>query len=249
MRETRAGLMKEVTMPIILGQLLLVAVIGYLWGSVPAGYWMGKLLRGKNFDIRDYGSHKTGATNVLRTLGKIPALIVFIFDLSKGIGPALLATLVPALNGSGWGPSVAALAALVGHCYPIFIGFKGGRGVATGAGGLLIISPFSFLISTVVTVTAIATTRYVSLGSILGGVSSIVSGLVFFFIGLSHPAFFARVTFAQLLFLVLGPVLVIALHYDNIGRLLAGSERKIGQKVQTEEKPAATPNSSPNAHA
>ena len=127
-------------MPIILGQLLLVAVIGYLWGSVPAGYWMGKLLRGKNFDIRDYGSHKTGATNVLRTLGKGPALIVFAFDLSKGVGPVLLAMLVPFLYVSAWGPSLAALAALVGHCYPIFIGFKGGRGVSTTAGALLVIS-------------------------------------------------------------------------------------------------------------
>src|SRR5439155_11524144 len=122
MRETRAGLMKEVTMPIILGQLLLVAVIGYLWGSLPAGYWMGKLLRGKDFDIRDYGSRKTGATNVLRTLGKWPALVVLIVDLSKGIGPVLLAKLVPALNADGWGPAVAGLCALLGHCYPIFIG-------------------------------------------------------------------------------------------------------------------------------
>jgi glycerol-3-phosphate acyltransferase PlsY len=65
-----------VTMPGLLGQLLLAGLIGYLWGSIPAGYWMGKLLRGKDFDIRDYGSHKIGATNVLRTLGRIPAIIV-----------------------------------------------------------------------------------------------------------------------------------------------------------------------------
>src|SRR5579859_3182267 len=121
-------------MAIILVQLLLIAIIGYLWGSIPAGYWMGKLLRGKDFDIREYGSKKTGATNVLRTLGRIPALIVLIIDLSKGIGPVLLATFVPALNISGWGPPVAGLCALLGHCFPIFIGFKGGRGVLTGAG-------------------------------------------------------------------------------------------------------------------
>ena len=70
-------------MPIIV-QLVLVAIIAYLWGSIPAGYWMGKLLRGKDFDIRDYGSHKIGATNVLRTLGKGPAAFVFLFDISKG---------------------------------------------------------------------------------------------------------------------------------------------------------------------
>src|SRR5579859_7393558 len=117
----------------IVGSLLLAIIIGYLWGSLPSGYWMGKLLRGKDFDIRDYGSHKTGATNVLRTLGKVPALIVLVIDLSKGIGPALLATTVASLHGAGWGPAVAGFFALIGHCYPVFIGFKGGRGVLTGA--------------------------------------------------------------------------------------------------------------------
>ena len=74
-------------MLITLGQLFFAAVIGYLWGSLPSGYWMGKLLRGKDYDIREHGSQKIGATNVLRTLGAIPAVIVFILDLSKGILP------------------------------------------------------------------------------------------------------------------------------------------------------------------
>src|SRR5579864_6927795 len=104
-------------MPIILGQLLLIALFGYLWGSVPAGYWIGKLLRGKDFDVRDYGSHKIGATNVLRTLGRVPALIVLVFDLLKGVGPTLIATHLPIFYGNGWGPTVAALAALIGHIY------------------------------------------------------------------------------------------------------------------------------------
>src|SRR5690242_10969933 len=110
----------------MLGSLFLCALIGYLWGSIPAGYWMGKLLRGKDFDIRQYGSRKIGATNVLRTLGKIPALIVFLFDISKGIVPLLVAMLIPQLNAAGWGPSVAGIASLLGHCFPVFIGFKGG---------------------------------------------------------------------------------------------------------------------------
>src|SRR6266576_6221135 len=159
-------------MPIIV-QLLLIALIGYLWGSIPAGYWMGQLLRGKDFDIRAYGSHKIGATNVLRTLGKVPAVIVFVFDLSKGVGPTLLATLVPFFYGSGWGPTVAGLAALIGHCYPVFIGFKGGRGVLTGAGALLIISPLTFFISFATLALAILTSRYVSLGSIVGSLTTI----------------------------------------------------------------------------
>ena len=232
-------------MPIILGQLLLAAIIGYVWGSIPAGYWMGKILRGKDFDIRDYGSHKTGATNVLRTLGKVPALIVFAIDLSKGIGPVAIAMSIPFLYVSGWGPSVAALAALVGHCYPFFIGFKGGRGVSTAAGALLVISPLAFLISAIILFSAIAATRYVSLGSILGCLSAIICGLVFYFIGRSNPAFIGRVTLQQLLFMVPGPAFIILLHYDNIGRLLAGKERKIGQTVQDEEKPGTTTSTTP----
>src|SRR5437764_6391719 len=125
---------EEATMPGIIGSLVLIALIGYLWGSIPAGYWMGKLLRGKDFDIRDYGSRKIGATNVLRTLGRGPAVIVLLFDLSKGWGPTLLALLVPFLNIMGWGPAIAGLATLLGHCFPVFIGFKGGRGVLTGGG-------------------------------------------------------------------------------------------------------------------
>ncbi|QBD79378.1 glycerol-3-phosphate 1-O-acyltransferase [Ktedonosporobacter rubrisoli] len=214
----------------IAGSLLLAAVIAYLWGSIPSGYWMGKLLRGKDFDIRVYGSHKIGATNVRRTLGNGPALIVLLVDLSKGLGPTLLATLIPLLHGAGWGPTVAGLLALLGHCFPVFIGFKGGRGVSTGGGALLVTSPLAFVISLIATFSTIGISGYVSLGSIVGGLASIICGLAFYFFGLSHPTFFALVTLPQLVFLVVGPALVILFHFDNIGRLLAGKERKIWQK-------------------
>ncbi len=202
--------------------LLLIAVIGYLWGSIPSGYWMGKLLRGKDFDIREYGSKKTGATNVRRIFGNGPAAIVFIIDLSKGIGPALLARYVPVLNGAGWGIMIAGITALLGHCYPIFIGFRGGRGVVTGAGATLVMSPLIFLIAAVVAVGTIAISRYVSLGSILGALTIILCGIIFRVLG--------WVTTPEVIFLVVGPAFVILLHYDNIGRLLAGKERKLGQK-------------------
>ncbi len=235
-------------MPVIV-QLVLIGIIGYLWGSIPAGYWMGKLLKGKDFDIRAYGSHKIGATNVLRTLGRVPALIVLVFDLFKGIGPTLIATLVPVFYGAGWGPTVAGLAALIGHIYPVFIGFKGGRGVLTGAGALLVISPLTFFISFVTLAIAILTSRYVSLGSIVGSLTTIICGILFYFIGLLNPAFFGKVTLAQLVFLVIGPALVIIVHYDNIGRLLSGTERKLGQKVAVEEGTSPTNSSSSNAKA
>jgi acyl phosphate:glycerol-3-phosphate acyltransferase len=224
----------------IIVQVVAIAIIGYLWGSIPAGYWMGKLLRGKDFDIRAYGSHKTGATNVLRTLGRVPAVIVLVFDLSKGLGPTLLATLVPLFYVAGWGPTVAALAALLGHCFPVFIGFRGGRGVLTGAGALLIISPLTFLIAGIALLSTISISRFVSLGSIVGCLTSLICGVLFFFIGQLDPAFVGKVSLAQLVFMVVGPALVIALHYDNIGRLLAGTERKIGQKVTVEEKASSS---------
>jgi len=230
-------------------QLALIGIIGYLWGSIPAGYWIGKLIRGKDFDIRAYGSHKIGMTNVLRTLGRGPALFVLIFDLSKGIGPTLIATLVPFFYGAGWGPTVAGLAALIGHIYPVFIGFKGGRGVLTGAGALLIISPLTFLICFVVLAITILTTRYVSLGSILGSLTTMICGIVFFVIGRVNPEFFSKVTLAQLVFMLIGPALIIIVHYDNIGRLLSGNERKLGQKVVLEEGASSANSSSSNAKA
>jgi acyl phosphate:glycerol-3-phosphate acyltransferase len=231
-------------MPGIIGSLVLIALISYLWGSIPAGYWMGKLLRGKDFDIRNYGSHKTGMTNVLRTLGKGPAIIVGVIDISKGIGPALIATLVPFFYSAGWGPTVAAILAFLGHCFPVFIGFRGGRGVLTGGGAVLVLSPPIFLICALTTIITIATTRYVSLGSILGSAAATISGLIFFFVG--------WISLPQLVFFLTVPLAVIVIHHDNIGRLLAGTERKIGQKVvipaETGPSTKETPNTAKEKH-
>ncbi len=216
----------------IVVSLVLIAIIGYLWGSIPSGYWMGKLLRGKDFDIREYGSKKTGATNVRRTLGNGPAIVVIIVDLSKGIGPALLARYVPLFNGAGWGIAVAGMTALLGHCYPIFIGFRGGRGVLTGAGATLVISPLIFLIAAITAIGTIAIWRYVSLGSIVGAFTIIICGIIFRALG--------WVSIPEMLFLIIGPAFVVLLHYDNIARLLAGKERKLGQKEAVPDNSATT---------
>ncbi len=223
----------------IIGSLVITAIVAYLWGSLPAGYWMGKLLRGRDFDIRAYGSHKTGATNVQRTLGNIPALIVLLVDTSKGIGPALLATHVALFQGHGWGILVAGLSALLGHCFPIFSGFRGGRGVLTGAGVLLIVSPFTFLIAAITTFSTIGISRYVSLGSLVGCWTTIICGLLFYFLG---PTLFTHVSvsLAQMLYLVIAPTLIVLFHSDNIGRLLKGTERKLGSKKTTAEHHATS---------
>ncbi len=210
--------------------LILMAAFAYLWGSIPSGYWMGKLLRGKDFDIRQYGSQKIGATNVLLTLGKVPALIVSFIDITKGAGPVLLATLVPLFNENGWGPTIVGIMALIGHCCPVFIGFRGGRGVATAVGGALVLSPLSFFISTFVAFSIAYSSRYVSLGSIVGCITLFLCGIVFYSIDYVNPAFFAHVSLAQLIYQTLAPLVVILFHRDNIGRLLAGTERKMRAK-------------------
>ncbi len=223
-------------MPTIVLPMVITAIMAYLWGSLPSGYWMGKLLRGRTFDIRQHGSHKIGATNVQRTLGTLPAIIVFVLDISKGIGPALLATFVPFFYAAGWGILVAGLGALLGHCLPIFIGFRGGRGVLTGGGALLVISPLTFATAAITALSTIGISRYVSLGSLVGGLTCLLCGIAFYIIGFAHPDFFGRISLPQMLYLVIGPMLVIIFHADNIRRLLQGTERKLG-KVSTQKHP------------
>ena len=111
----------------------------------------------------------------------------------------------------------------------------------TGSGALLVIEPFAFLACLVTTTGTIAISRYVSLGSIVGSLTAMLYGIIFFFVGESNPTFIGRVSLAQLVFLLLSPALVILFHYDNIGRLLAGKERKIGQN-----EASAAPTSAPS---
>jgi acyl phosphate:glycerol-3-phosphate acyltransferase len=217
----------------VIGSLFTTAVVAYLWGSLPSGYWMGKVLRGKDFDIRQYGSNKIGATNVQRTLGTGSAIIVLLLDISKGIVPAFLATYISFFQAGGWGILVACLCALIGHCFPVFIAFKGGRGVMTGAGAILVISPLLFAFSALVSASTIALSRYVSLGSIVGGVAMIVGGIFCYTVGQGDPHFFAVINLPQLLAIVMTSLLVIFFHADNIGRLLHGTERKIFRSPQS----------------
>jgi acyl phosphate:glycerol-3-phosphate acyltransferase len=121
--------------------------------------------------------------------------------------------------------------------------------VLTGAGALLVISPLTFLIGFIVLAITVLVSRYVSLGSILGSLTTIICGIVFYFVGRLNPEFFGKVTLAQLVFMIIGPALVIVVHYDNIGRLLSGTERKLGQKVVLEEGTSSANSSSSNAKA
>src|SRR5665213_3370622 len=199
-------------------------VIAYLLGSTPPGYLAGKLLKG--IDIREHGSKSTGATNVLRTLGKWAALVVFIVDVLKGVGAiivvrwfypwlySLLSTTPPtAFDLQIWMPwavCLAGLAVLLGHSRSIWLNFSGGKSAATGLGVLLAMSwPVGLGAATVFGV-AVASFRIVSLASMLGALAAIA-----LICGLEEPAPYR-------LLVIAGGVFVIVRHRANIERLLAG---------------------------
>jgi len=193
---------------------ILFAVLSYLLGSVPTGYLLVRLTGHK--DVRDLGSGSTGATNVLRVKGWKTALPVAVFDVLKGFLPAFLA-----LKWFG-DPAFAALCglvAVVGHCYPFSIGFRGGKGVATSLGAYAAIALWPCLASLGVFLVAVGLTGYVSLGSILG---SIAFPAIVLATGGSWRVVFPSLVIAAV---------VILRHGGNIVRLINGRERKLGEKV------------------
>lgn len=202
----------------------LVIALGYLIGSIPFGYLIVKLTRGA--DVRQTGSGGTGATNVSRRAGKLAGVATLVLDALKGavavlIARALLggATARPLLNDGpetyyGWWIAATAVAVIIGHIFPVWLGFRGGKGVATGAGVFLLIAPFALLGAGVVFLAVVLITRYVSLGSILGAATIPVFG---WFSGLGAP---------ELAGAVVGALLIIFAHRANIGRLIGGTESK-----------------------
>jgi glycerol-3-phosphate acyltransferase PlsY len=192
------------------------AAAGYLLGSLPFGLIVGYLWLGK--DIRLAGSGKTGTTNVLRTAGRLPAVIVLAGDVSKGVVPALLGRYVFDSDGVA---AVGAAAAVTGHVWPIFAGFRGGRGVASAFGGVLGLTPLLSLLFPVIAALIIVPTRYMSLMSTLG--TAICAAIIIVLAITGHqPAAFAWYA----AFVV---ALVEYKHIPNIRRLLAGTEPKFGR--------------------
>jgi glycerol-3-phosphate acyltransferase PlsY len=213
--------------------MIAAIIIGYLVGSIPFGAIVAR--RSARVNVLSYGSGKTGATNVLRVAGKKAAAAVVALDLSKGVLAVVLAGLL--FNGeylragvtSMWwlarsAPVLAALAAIVGHKWSIFLRFQGGRGVATFFGGLLALCPAAALFGGEVLFLGAGLTRYASLGSISGAVAAYAI-LVPLTILNGFPLEFLAYALA-------GAVFIIAVHRDNINRLLSGTERKLGEKAQ-----------------
>lgn len=195
---------------------LLNIAIGYLLGSIPFGLVVGYLFTGR--DIRATGSGKTGTTNVLRNAGKVAAALVLLGDVSKGVVPALIGRYV--FDDAGVAAAGAA-AGILGHIFPVFASFRGGRGVAVAFGGVLGLTPLIALAFPVIAAAILIPTRYVSLMSVLGtpiAAAIVCLGVIFWDVA---PAYAVYAIFA---------VLVIEyMHIPNIRRLLAGTEPRIGR--------------------
>ncbi|MDW7740147.1 MAG: glycerol-3-phosphate 1-O-acyltransferase PlsY [Bacillota bacterium] len=193
--------------------IFFILIAAYLLGSIPFGYLLAQII-GKT-DIRAHGSGNIGATNVLRVMGWKAALPVFLLDFAKGFFAVLLARAVsdqPAVYLS------AGLLAMIGHSFPVFLRFKGGKAVATGVGAVVALSGWVAIILLALFVIIVALTRYVSLGSIIGALST---PLLFWLLGFD-PLY--------ILFGVIMAALIVGRHHENIGRLLKGHESKISRK-------------------
>ncbi len=196
----------------------LLVPAAYLLGSVQPGLLLVRLVMRR--DVREVGSGKTGMTNVMRAAGKKAAALVFVLDVAKGVLPVLVAA---SLSDDAWLEAATATVVVVGHVFPVFAGFRGGRGVATGVGAASALLPWAG-VAGIVFVPVVLLTRYVSLGSILG-VAAVFAGFVVAMVSYDLPT--PHFVFA----LIIGP-LIIGMHRDNIVRLLRGTERRIGQREE-----------------
>ena len=199
---------------------VLILIAAYLLGSIPFGYLIVRAKEGG--DVRETGSGGTGATNVTRRAGKKAGLITLLLDAAKGVAAVLLARWLASGDfGVNWWVAAAAVLAVVGHCFPVWLGFRGGKGVATGVGVFLALSPLAVAIALAVFVFVVWMTRYVSLGSIT---ATAVFPLCVWLLSLyvKPSASLAPVMTAA----ILGGVVIIFMHRANINRLLAGTESK-----------------------
>ncbi|HQR18577.1 MAG TPA: glycerol-3-phosphate 1-O-acyltransferase PlsY [Gemmatimonadales bacterium] len=188
--------------------------LSYLLGAIPTSYLAGRLFRG--IDLRQHGSKNLGATNVYRIMGWRYAIPVGLFDVMKGAVPVLM--LGPAVSSASWFPLLCGVCAVVGHVFSVFVGFKGGKGVATSAGVVLGLAPMAVGICLVVWALIVWASGYVSLGSIVA--AGVFPGLVW----VLYPA--RRETIW--LYVLLAAV-IIWMHRANIARLRAGTENRFGK--------------------
>ena len=192
---------------------LFTLLLGYLLGSIPSGFLAGKWCKG--IDLRSIGSGSTGATNVLRNVGKVPALLVFLLDVGKG---ALAVLLAKSAGLNDWVQVLVGLAALAGHIWPIWLGWKGGKAVATGLGMFLGLAWPVGLAGFGLFLATISLSRIVSLASVVAAIGLPVLMLV------------SASSSAYVVVSLVASLMVLWRHRSNIKRLMAGTEPQIGQK-------------------
>lgn len=209
---------------LILGSALCL-VEGYLLGSLSFSIIVSKLVKGD--DVRKYGSKNAGMTNVLRTYGKACALLCGIGDFSKGVLAVLLARLIfYGLGGAPFDPGyLAGAAALLGHLFPLYFGFRGGKGVLTGLGIILTLSPVTFLVIVVIELPLLYFTRIVSLSSVTGAVLYPIATFTVHYLQ-------GRPLILDTVFAAVFGCVVLYMHRANIKRLLNGTEYRFGQKKE-----------------
>lgn len=220
--------MEQTQLWLNIGACVLAAIVAYLLGSISSAVIVSRVYA--HDDVRKYGSKNAGMTNVLRTYGKLPALFTFLGDFVKGILAVLAGRLIFSLLGvtdfdAGY---LAGFFALLGHLYPIYFGFKGGKGVLTSLGIILVVNPLVLLILLIIFLPVLFITRIVSLVSVTGAV-------LYPFVTLIVDLCLRKPVLFDFLFAVLFSLIVIWRHRSNIQRLLNGTERRIGDKKPEEQ--------------
>lgn len=195
-------------------------LIAYFLGSIPFGYLIVKWRAGK--DVRGVGSGATGATNVTRAAGRGAGVATLALDALKGYGAVAVARALTGDDGVSWVVAGAGVMAVIGHIFPVWLGFKAGKGVATGLGVFAAIAPMAVLLSGMVFILVLVLTRYVSLGSILAAGSAPLWAWLWY----RGDPDLERMLVA----LSVSAVVIIAKHHENIRRLLAGTENRFGKK-------------------
>ena len=197
---------------------ILAVLLAYLIGSIPFGYLVVRLRLGA--DIRQSGSGGTGATNVSRRAGKAAGLVTLLLDAAKGVAAVLLAELIAQglVSSLGWVVSAAGVAALLGHIFPVWLRFRGDKGVATGAGIMAVLAPVPVIVAATAFLLTVILTRYVSLGSIVAAASLPIGVLIY------SAIIEGSVDGPTLSLAVAGAILIIWAHRGNIARLRAGEE-------------------------
>ena len=194
-------------------RMVIPIIVSYLLGSIPVGYLIVNARTGG--DIRKTGSGGTGATNVSRRAGKGAGILTLVLDALKGSAAVIIATIMLRdTNHASWWIGIAGIVAILGHIFPVWLGFRGGKGVATGVGVFLVLTPVAVLLSGLLFLIVVVFTRYVSLGSMIGALS--VPALAWL-LNYGPPLVFTT---------LFGAALIVYAHRQNIQRLLTGTENK-----------------------